>query len=70
MAPDPLAPEVSTPVKVTTATADTAACESVAVTDTLLNADGANARQISLLPDRAFVCTTSCQVSPAPVMRW
>ena len=67
-APDPLVPEVSAPVKVTTVSADTAACESVAVTDTLVNREGANARQISLLPDCTFVRTANCHVSPAPVM--
>ena len=68
MAPDPFVPDVSAPVNDTMVIADTACCESVAVTETFVSGDGANARQISLLPDCTFVRTTNCHVSPAPVM--
>ncbi len=40
----------------------------VAVTVTLVNADGAKARQISAVPLCVFVRSTSTQVRPAPLM--
>src|SRR5688572_4250307 len=66
IAPDPLTPEVSTPVKLTTSSDDVVFCAIVAVTATLVSAVGANARQISDTPRWTFVRTTSSQVSPAP----
>ena len=67
IAPDPLLPEVSTPVKLTTVRDAVAARDILAVTDTLVSGVDANARQISEVPRCAFVRITSCQVKPAPV---
>jgi hypothetical protein len=67
MAPDPLVPEGSAPVNVTTVIDDTTFCDSVAVTVTLVRVDGAKARQISAPPGCALVRFTSAQVKPAPV---
>jgi hypothetical protein len=66
-APEPFVPEVSTPVKLITVRDDVLFFERVAVTETLLNAAGANARQISEVPRCTFVWTTRTQVRPAPV---
>jgi hypothetical protein len=46
---------------------DTTLWESVAVTDTLLSAAGAKARQISDVPLCTLVRSTSAHVSPAPL---
>ena len=67
MAPDPFVPDVSTPVKLITVIDDCTVCDSVAVTVTLLSAVGANARQISAIPDCAFALFTNTQVNPPPV---
>src|SRR5438093_9900150 len=67
IAPEPLIPDVSTPLKVTTVIDDVVGCASVAVTATLVSGVGANARQISALPRWTFVRTTSSHVSPAPL---
>jgi hypothetical protein len=67
IAPDPLIPDVSTPVKLTTVMEDRTALDSVAVTEMFDNGDGANARQISDVPRWAAVRTTSSQVSPPPL---
>jgi hypothetical protein len=67
MAPDPLVPEVSTPVKLMTVNKEETLCESVALTVTLINGEGANARQISDVPSCTLVLRTSTHVSPAPV---
>jgi hypothetical protein len=66
IAPDPLVPEVSTPVKLTTVIDDNTDCENVAVTVTLLSAVGAKARQISAVPCWVFVLCTNTQVRLAP----
>ena len=66
MAPDPLVPAVSTPVKLTTVIDDCTVCENVAVTVTLLSAVGAKARQISAVPCCVFVLCTNTQVRLAP----
>lgn len=50
-APDPLAPVVSTPLNAITVIEAAALCESAALTETLLKADGVNARQISASPN-------------------
>jgi hypothetical protein len=67
IAPDPLVPVVSTPVKLTTVMDDCTDCEKVAVTVTLLSVVGANARQISAVPSCVFVLCTSTHVRLAPV---
>src|SRR5262245_30472313 len=68
IAPDPIVPEVSTPAMLTTVSDAADACASVAVTDTLDSGAAANARQISDTPRCTFVWTTSCHVSPAPLI--
>jgi len=67
IAPDPLVPVESAPVKLTTVIDAAAGWASVAVTVTLLRAPAANARQISAVPRCAFVLTTNCHASPPPV---
>jgi hypothetical protein len=67
MAPDPFVPEVSTPVKLMTVNREETFCESVALTVTLVNGEGANARQISDVPCCTLVLRTSTHVNPAPV---
>ena len=67
IAPEPLVPDVLMPLKLITVIEDDTLCESEAVTVTLFNAEGANARQISAVPGRPFVLTTNTQVNPAPV---
>src|SRR4029077_9975888 len=47
MAPEPFVPEVSTPAKLITVSMDETPGDSVAVTVALVNAEDANARQIS-----------------------
>ena len=66
MAPDPLTPEVSTPAKLMTVSDEVLLLFRVAVTVTPLSVAGAKARQISAVPLRTLVRTTSAQVSPAP----
>src|SRR5438445_1771901 len=68
IAPDPLAPVVSTPVKLTTVSDDNTDCENVAVTVALVSAVGAKARQISAVPSCVFVLCTSTQVRLPPAM--
>lgn len=67
IAPDPLVPDELTPVKVTTVIEEATVCERVALTVTLARGEGANARQISAVPNCAFVRMTKTQVRPAPV---
>ena len=67
IAPDPFVPAAFTPEKLMTVIDETTLCERVAVTETLLNVDGAKARQISEEPLCALVRTTRTQVRPAPV---
>jgi len=50
IAPDPLVPDVSAPVKLTTVIEDATPCESLAVTLMPVKGDGAKARQISAVP--------------------
>jgi hypothetical protein len=66
IAPDPLVPVVSTPVKVITVIEDTVLRDNVAVTVALLSGVAAKVRQISEVPNCALVLRTSTQVSPAP----
>ena len=68
IAPEPLVPDGSAPVNVTTVIDPACADEIVAVTDTLLRRDAANARQISAVPTCAFVRRTSCHVRPPPAI--
>jgi hypothetical protein len=68
MAPDPFAPEESTPAKVMTVIEEATACDRVAVTVILLRAPGANARQISDVPLCPLALVTRVQVIPPPVM--
>jgi hypothetical protein len=51
IAPDPFVPVVSTPLKAITVNEDETARDSVAVTIMFVSAFGANARQISEVPD-------------------
>src|SRR5256885_13380512 len=67
MAPDPLDPEASAPVKLTTIIDERTLCETVAVTVALERIAGEKARQISAVPLCAFVRLTSAQVRDAPV---
>jgi hypothetical protein len=67
IAPEPLAPEVSTPLKLITVSEEATLLDRVAVTVTLLKGEGANARQISDVPRCTFVLTTRAHVSPAPI---
>src|SRR3954468_20856498 len=68
MAPDPLAPDVSAPVKLITVIDESTLCETVAVTVALKRTAGAKARQISAVPLCVFVRLTSAQVRDPPVM--
>src|SRR5439155_4998445 len=54
IAPDPFAPEMSTPLKLTTVIDEIAGCEIVAVTETPVSGVAADARQISAVPTSAF----------------
>ncbi len=63
----PFVPDGSAPRKVTTVIDDATLCDKVAVTLTLVRADGVNARQISAVPSCTFVRRTKVQVNPAPV---
>ena len=66
IAPEPLVPDASAPVKLITVIDDMTACEVIAVTVALVRRAGANARQISDVPACALVRTTSAQVNPPP----
>jgi len=66
MAPEPLEPDVSTPMKLITVIEEIALCERFAVTETLLSGDGENARQISAVPFLLLVRTASDHASPPP----
>jgi hypothetical protein len=66
IAPEPLVPVVSTPLKLRTEIEETMLFDRVAVTVTLLNFEGAKARQISEVPFCTLVLTTSTQVRPPP----
>src|ERR1035438_7512160 len=68
IAPDPFVPVAFAPVNVTTVMEETTLCEMVAVTVTLVKAEGAKARQISAVPLCVLVRSTNTQVRPAPVM--
>jgi hypothetical protein len=65
--PEPFVPVVSTPVKVITVMLDVTFCDKVAFTETLVRVVEANARQISDVPNWAFVRPTNVQLSPPPV---
>ena len=67
IAPEPLVPELGTPVKLNTVIDEGTDCDNVAVTLTLLRAAGEKARQISASPGWLFVRFTKTQVRPAPV---
>jgi hypothetical protein len=68
IAPDPLVPVVSIPVKVITVMEEATLAESVAVALTLVRVVGAKARQISDVPLCPLERTTKVHVSPAPAM--
>src|ERR1700704_2819031 len=68
IAPDPLVPVVSTPVKLTTVMEDKTDCENVAVTVVFVSTAGAKARQISEVPSCVLVLCTSTQVRLPPAM--
>lgn len=68
IAPEPLVPEVSAPLKLITVMEAATLCESVAVTFTLLSLLVAKARHISAVPLCTLVLTTRTQVRPAPLM--
>ena len=67
IAPEPLVPELITPLKLITVIEETLLRAYVAVTVTFVNGAVANARQISAVPDCEFVLFTNCQVNPPPV---
>jgi hypothetical protein len=67
IAPEPLVPVVSTPLKLITVSDAGTLCEMVAVTLMFVRTAGANARQISEVPRCAFVLRTSCHVRLPPV---
>lgn len=66
IAPEPFVPDVSTPVKLSTAMDEATLCERFAVTATPVNAEGAKARQISAVPSCTLLRCTSVHVSPPP----
>jgi len=67
IAPEPLVPDELTPVKLMTVIDEETLLDSVAVTMTPLNVEGAKARQISAVPFCVLVRFTRAQVNPAPV---
>src|SRR4051794_38158395 len=67
IAPDPLDPEVSAPVKLTTVIDERTLCAMVAVTVAFERSAGAKARQISAVPLWALIRFTSIQVRDPPV---
>jgi hypothetical protein len=66
IAPAPLLPEGSTPVKLITVMEDVTPCDNDAVTETLVRGTVENARHISAVPPCTCVLATSVQFSPAP----
>src|SRR6185436_16623855 len=68
IAPEPLVPVVSTPLKLITVMFAAANCDSVAVTVALVRAFAANARQISAVPRCVLVRLTSVHVRLPPVI--
>jgi hypothetical protein len=68
MAPDPLVPDGSTPIKVTTVIEEATLWERAAVTDAFVSGDAANARQISAVPLWTLLRWTTTHVRPAPEM--
>jgi len=67
IAPEPLVPVVSVPVKVTTVMEAATLCDKVAVTVTFASVEGAKARHTSAVPNCPFVRRTSAHVKPPPV---
>src|SRR5690242_1444768 len=67
IAPEPLTPEVSAPVKVMTVMEAATLCERAARTLTLLSVELANALHTSAVPSCALARRTSAQVNPAPL---
>jgi hypothetical protein len=67
IAPEPLVPVVSTPLKLTIVIDAATLCDRVAVTVAEEITPGANARQISVVPSCEFVRLTSAQLTPAPL---
>ena len=67
-APEPLVPEVSTPVKLITVIEAATLWDRVALTEVLVRVEGAKARQISAAPLCTLVLTTRAHVRPAPEM--
>src|ERR1700733_14529016 len=65
-APEPLVPDGSTPLKLTTVMDEGVACACVAVTVKLDRGAAAKARQISEVACWTLVRVTSCQVRPPP----
>src|SRR6185503_7478590 len=68
IAPEPLVPVVSTPLKLTTVIAAAAHCDRLAVIVALVSAVGANARQTSAVPRCVLVRLTKAHESEPPVM--
>ena len=66
IAPEPFVPEVSVPVKVITVIEAATLCDRLARTATWERVVGANARQISAVPNCALVRCTNTQVRFAP----
>src|SRR5262249_40562736 len=67
IAPAPLAPLGSAPVKLTSVIDAFVDCDSVAVTVAFVSGAVANVLQISAVPRCALDRATSCHVSPAPL---
>src|SRR4051794_7959649 len=67
IAPDPLVPVVSAPLKATTVIDAATLWDNVAVTVTPESIEGANARQISAVPSCRFARCTLTQANPPPV---
>ena len=67
MAPEPLVPELSAPVKVRIVIDAATLWDKLALTVTRERVDGANARHISAVPNCTFVRCTRAQLRPAPV---
>src|ERR1035437_9377945 len=66
IAPEPLVPDGSAPVNVTTVMDAATLWDKLAVTVALERTDGANARQISAVPSCEFVRLTNIHVALAP----
>lgn len=67
IAPAPLVPPGSAPLKAMTVMEAAALCAKFAVTVALVNTAGAKARQISASPGTPFARVTNCHVNPPPV---